>query len=920
MDTLHELLDKFETSPNGLTSMEAEKRLQLYGENRIDSSKKRNKLLDFIDQFKSPLILILLFAVLISFLAGEPKEGIVILTVVIVNALVGFVQQYRSEKTVEALKKMISYKARVLRDGKEEEIDAKLLVPGDIVFLFEGNTVPADGILLDANVLKIDESVLTGESLPVEKLGINEIIGEKSEKGALSMGTICLMGYGKAVVTATGFKTKFGEIAQLVSEAKEEKTPIQEELEDIGLFVGKAVLVLSAVLFFLNYFLFDKGLVENLLFAISIAVAAVPEGLPATITIALALGVKTMAKHKAVIKKLSSVETLGSISVICSDKTGTLTKNELTLKEVELSSGEGYHFHGVGYDPTNPHISAGHIGDDLIPQPRDQYHTGLKKMMEIFHYCNDSHLKKTDTGYKILGDPTEGSLKVAVEKTKAYFGEFVIQGARLFEIPFNSDRKRMSVIVQTGEEKNKLVVYSKGAPSVLLNHCSHYFDGKVVKELTIDKIKEFSELDEKLALEGMRVMAFAYKEIDSFTKPKTEKEIDAFEKKLIYVGLAGLIDPPRLEIKESVGICRKAGVKVYVITGDHPLTAKAVAGQLDIFTPGKPVELITGVDLETMEDSQISNLLNWESNVVFARVNPAHKMRIVSLLKKMGERVAVTGDGVNDAPALKTADIGISMGITGTDVAKEAADVILTDDSFASIVAAIRQGRRMYENMKKFVWFVFSTNIGELSLIFLALIIGLPAPLTAVLILLINLGTDMFPAVALGIEPEEPGIINKPPRKLDEKIMNRDFILHFSAVGIFIGIIVLAVFIQDITAIGWDNAIALSKDSFEYKHATTLAFTMLVFMELANSFNAKSFEHSVINKRFFNNHYLLVAILFSTLLMLLVLYTEQGNYWFATVPLEMKDWITIFIFSVLTILFEETRKFLFIKRKQQSTE
>ncbi|MBI4215286.1 MAG: cation-transporting P-type ATPase, partial [Parcubacteria group bacterium] len=642
----------------------------------------------------------------------------------------------------------------------------------------------------------------------------------------------------------------------------------------------------------------------NLLLTVALAVAAVPEGLPAAITVALAISLKIIAKHQAIVKKLSAVETLGSISAICADKTGTLTKNELTVKSLLLPDDFHIHLHGSGYDPRDARLSYWE-NSQKFPLNKDQFSDQLARLMGVFVFCNNAKLYREQAGYKVLGDPTEGALLTAAAKFSHFFKYSSPSGKRLLEIPFSSHRKMMSVLLKA---EGKISLLSKGAFAVLIKRCAFYYEGGEIRPLSAGKIKDFERQQDYLAKKGMRVLAFAYKTLDSMPRPLTSANGAALEEGLVYLGLAGLIDPPRVEIKEHIAACQKAGIKIYVITGDHALTAQTVAEELGIARRDKSSALITGERLDQMDDASLIRVLS-KPNAIFARSDPIHKLRIVSALQRMGERVAVTGDGVNDTPALRKADIGVAMGITGTDAAKEAADMVLLNDNFASIVETIRQARRTYENMKKFIWFNFSTNIGEIVLIVLALMISLSSPLTAILVLLVNLGTDMFPAIALSLEPEEEELLLKPPRQPEEKILNPHFVAHFTINGVFIGLMALLGYINFLKNNGWFWGERLPFDDPLAVHGTTLAFALLVFMELANSLNAKSFQTSLFSGRVLSNRYLWGSIMISAVLVLLVVYTPYGQSLFGTSALGLADWGLILLFSLFVIGFEELRKF-----------
>ncbi|TSC55766.1 MAG: Ca2+-transporting ATPase [Parcubacteria group bacterium Gr01-1014_18] len=899
------IYEHYQSSAEGLSAEEAARRLVQYGRNEIKSHESKSWIREFLVQWQDPLVLILIFASLVALLSGQWKEAVVIIAVVFINSTIGFVQQYRSEKTIAALLGMIVATSRVIREGVEHQISTNLLVPGDLIILGEGATVPADAVLVQADLLRVDESSLTGESVAVNKYSLGEA-GADKENARISMGTFVVRGRGKAIVTATGMATSFGSIAKTVSSGKREITSIQKELGEIGVFVGKAVLAIAVLLFLFNAVFGGLGILDNLIFALSIAVAAVPEGLPATITIALALGAKAMARRKALIRRLSAVETLGSVSVICSDKTGTLTKNELTLKEFSSAEGLDFHFHGVGYDPRDPHLSLKNdsglaaLDARLVPD-------SLIKAARIFYYCNDSVLEEVGGKYRILGDPTEGAMIVASRKIETYFSQKPLGAEKVFTLPFSSDRKRMSVVVA---ERSEFIVYSKGAPSVILDGSDFYWDGTSVREMDDAKKRQLLEESDGLAKAGMRTLGLAWKPLSGWKRPVGTEDVSYLEKSMIYLGSCGLIDPARIEIKDSIRMAARAGIRVFMLTGDHPGTAKAVGAHLELWDTSGRLRILEGTELSGLSDGDFGKIFAQNKNILFARMSPSDKRRIVEVLRGMGERVAVTGDGVNDAPALKKANIGIAMGITGTDVAKEASDMVLLDDSFASIVEAVREGRRIYDNMKKFIWFIFSTNISELILICLALILGFPAPLTAVLILLINLGTDVFPAVALSLEESGDDVMKRPPREAHVRIMNRDFVLHFVVMGSILGIMALSLFVHKLLEGGWSLGYVWTSGDPFHSYLVTLSFTALVVMELANALNAKSLDYSLFSRKIFTNIYLWLSLAGSLSLVLWVVYHPFAQNLFGTSPLPRSDWGTILIFALVVILFEEVRKYI----------
>ncbi len=868
----------------GLTKTEIKKLLEKYGTNELVAESKHKWYHILFSQFADLLVVILIVSAVISFLMGPEhiSDAFVILGIVILNASIGFFQEFRTEKTLEALQKMVHPEIRVLRAGKESLIETKYLVPGDIVILGEGDKIPADGILLEAHSLRIEESALTGESLPVDKKADNEVF----------MGTSVARGSGVFEVKSTGMSTKFGEIARLTTSTKKLKSPLQIELERIGVFVAKLTGVICVVLFGLGI-LRGSSLSESLLFSVSVAIAAVPEGLNTTIVIALALGATVLARKKAVVKKLSSVETLGAVTTICSDKTGTLTKNEMTVREIYLADRSIFNVSGVGYNPFSGKIT--HIGGGK------GRNTLKQKILEICAWCNEAKLINEKNKYKILGDPTEGALLTLVKKSNLdpENKKFQIPIDDKYDeiFPFDSDRKMMSIVIH-----DRVMV--KGSPDQVLEKCTKWSDGKNLYDLDNDKREKIKAHYTRMAENALRVLAFAEKETNETKNLDQEKT----ESDLVFVGLVGMIDPPRDEVADAVVKCETAGIRIIVITGDYGVTAQAIARELGI-VKGDDVRILTGEEVINISDEDLKELLKDKTkSIIFARSLPAQKMRIVEILQSQGEIVAMTGDGVNDAPALKKSNIGIAMGITGTEVSKEAATMILLNDSFASIVTAIEEGRRIYENLKKFVWFIFACNIGELVLIFAAILFAFPLPLTAILILCVDLGTDILPAIALGVDNPEKNLMHNPPRNTNKKLMDKLFVKDFLIVGSVIGASITVAFLYTIHQdLGWWFGDSLD---ISVEHGMTVAFTSLVLVQLINAFSARSFTQSIFKQNPLTNHFLLIAILTSILMVLCIIYIPFLNNILHTTPLIPKDWLVIVIASIIPLIVVEIRKYL----------
>ncbi|MEM2109903.1 MAG: HAD-IC family P-type ATPase, partial [Candidatus Odinarchaeota archaeon] len=746
-----ELYKELKTSPTGLSKEEAKKRLLEYGTNELQRLKRKSKIKLFIEQFKNVLIIILLVAALISVILGEILDAAVIGVIVVLNAVIGFIQEYKAEKAIEALKEMAAPQTIVIRDGKETPIPAKELVPGDIILIDTGDRLPADVRLIEASGLKIDESSLTGESTPVKK-NIEPIknglvtLAERANMGF--SGTVVTSGYGKGIVTATGMSTEIGQIATMIQEEEDKETPLQRKLDTLGKKIGQIVIVLCVIVFIAG-FLRGIPFIEIFLASVGLAVAAIPEGLPAIVTMGLALGIQRMAKRNAIIRKLPAVETLGSANAICSDKTGTLTKNEMTVRRIHLAS-TSFEITGQGYAPRGEFLNKGEKIDPLS-------HEDLKLLITIGALCNNSTLSfdAQKNRWFITGDPTSGALIVLAEKAGLRQSELVKQYKRIAEIPFDSERKRIVTLHENPGEGR--ILFVSGAPDVLLELSGYYLDNGQVKKLDEDKKRMFLKLNDEMAAAALRVIALAYKKMDA---EKVIVEDPNVDRGLVFAGLVGMMDPPRAEVKDAIKLASKAGIKTIMITGDHQNTAAAIARELGILGEGDIV--LTGKQLDEMSIDELEKIV--DKVKVYARVSPKHKMQIVKALKRRGSILAMTGDGVNDAPALKSSDIGVSMGIAGTDVAKEASDMVLADDNFSTIVAAVEEGRMVYDNIKKVVKYLISTNFGEILTIFVGIIIGLPLPILALQILWINLVTDGLPALALGVEPAEGDLMMRKPR------------------------------------------------------------------------------------------------------------------------------------------------------------
>ncbi len=842
------------TKQEGLSKTEVILRLKQYGYNELREARKINPIIIFLRQFKSLLVYILLAAVIISFFLKEYVDAFVILGILLFNAIFGFIQEYRAEKSIAALKKLASLKAKVIRENTVHEIDARELVPGDIILLEEGDKIPADARVIESIHLKTQEAALTGESESIEKQtnSIEKTIALGDQKNMVFAGTVITSGRGKAVVIATGMQTEIGKIAKLIEEAEELATPLQKSLDKVSKILGIGTILVCLLIFGLAVFK-GEALLPAFLAAVALAVAAVPEGLPAVITITLAVGVQRMIKKNALIRKLPSVETLGCTTVICTDKTGTLTKNEMTVRQI-YTNGKAIEVTGTGYNTEGNFFVHGQKID-----PKE-----VSFILKIGALNNNAALDNE----KVVGDPTEGCLLVSAAKANMQREILQQQEPRIEEIVFDSKRKRMSTIHSVGK---KTVMYTKGAPDIILHLCTKILMNGKVRSLTPKDKKAVLEANKNFSSCALRVLAFAYKELPK----KRTNYTEADESDLIFVGLQGMIDPPRQEAKEAILRCKNAGIRVIMITGDHEDTAKAIGAELGLGT-----RVMDGKELESR-----TNLDDIIENIdIYARVNPEHKLKIVEALQKAGHVVAMTGDGVNDAPALKKADIGIAMGITGTDVSKEASAMVLTDDNFTSIVNAVEEGRGIYGNIKKYFGFLLSGNISEVLIVFLITLFGFPLPLIATQILLINLVTDGFPALALSVDPYEPEVMKQKPRKRHEKLYKglAPYIIYYP---IIMTIAAFSVFSYFFLVEG------------NLLKAQTMTFLLISVFELFQAFSCRSTIHHAHHVGLFRNPYLLLAVGASSLVLALVIYVPALQPLFGTVALSGIEVGTIIIIS-----------------------
>ncbi|MGZ3642746.1 MAG: cation-translocating P-type ATPase [Ktedonobacteraceae bacterium] len=881
----------------GLTTVEAHARLQRYGGNVLPSAPPIPIWRRFLAQFWNPLTILLLVATIISFVvwwierdSAFPYESVTIFAIVLLNGVLSYVQEHRAERAVSALQGMTAATARVLRDGDMQTIPTTEVVPGDILVIEEGDTIAADARMLEAIALRLAESALTGESSTVSKNStpIDQEVGIGDQTNMVFSGTAAVAGRGRAIVTSTGAQTEIGRIAGSLQKTVEKETPLQRELDRIGKWLG-IVVTLIAIAMSATILLVDRvgtlvELVDIMLLAVSLAVAAVPEGLTAITTIVLSLGMQRMAVRNVIVRKLSAVEALGSTTVICTDKTGTLTKNEMTVRAVVTASGR-VDFTGVGYDPQGSVLAAGRPLDDSILLEE------LETALRAAYLVNNASLLSLHGKWTVQGDPTEGALLVAAHKVGLQEEDLEGRFPRMREAPFSSERKLMSTAHQDATRSGHLMIYSKGAPDILLARCTYEQVGKEVRPLTEERRVEILADVERLAAEALRTLGVAFRIIASEEIGEARELAEHMEQEFLWLGVIGMIDPPRAEAAESVQLAQQAGVRVIMITGDHPVTAGAIARELGIMK--EEGRVVSGIELEKASDGVLRGMIREVS--VYARVDPKHKLRIVQALQANGEIVAMTGDGVNDAPALKMADIGVAMGIAGTDVAKDAADMILTDDNFASIVAAVEEGRAIFANIQKFLRYLLSSNFGEVLTMFfgviLAGVIGLigeagtaiVVPLLSTQILWINLLTDSGPALALGVDPRDPRQMQKPPRNPKSPAISNAMWVSIIIVGVIMAISTLLI-------MDWSLPAGLIPGSGTLHYAQTMTFTALVLAQLFNVFNARSDQTSAF-RSLFTNKWVWLAILLSLLLQVAVLYLPFLQSAFSTVPLSLTDWL-----------------------------
>ena len=871
--TTDEVLSSLKSGQRGLSSDDAAKRLFEYGPNQLESPSKPSPLKIFLGKFKDYMVLVLIFAAVISYIAGESTNAYVILGIVFLVAVIGFFQEYKAERAMEALREMVAPEADVMRDGKMSTVSASDLVPGDTIYLEAGDKVPADGRIIELTALQVIEAPLTGESLPIKKSTeqLPEEAALADRKNMVFMGTIVSYGNCKAVVTATGLATELGRISGMINQ-RQADPPLKIKLEHLAKRQALLVFAVAAIVFVLDA---SRGspIMESLITAIALAVAGVPEALPFVVTLALAFGTQAMARKNAIIRRLPAVETLGSTTVICTDKTGTLTTGEMTLREIQTF--RTIYVEGPGYTPVGSFSEQGRLID---PQEED-----LARLLKIGTLTNNADIEKANGNWRIVGDPTEGAIIVAAKKA-GVLDRIRKSGTRIAEYPFDSDRRRMTTVDEMQGEGR--IVSMKGAPEAVLGKCTRIAHANGVSPLTKeDKMSILARAD-GMADGALRVLAFACKSLES----RDPLEMDFVESDLIFAGLAGMMDPPRKEVLDAISVSKRAGIRTVMITGDHRLTAKAIGKELDIGNG----EVIEGADLEKMSEEELQRRIDEVS--IFARVTAEHKVRIVEALKKRGNIVAMTGDGVNDAPALKAADIGIAMGKTGTEVTKEASDMVIADDNFATIVGAVLEGRRIYDNIRKGTTYLLAVSFAELATIFIAVVLGYPIPLLAAQILWINVVAEEFPAIGLALEPAHALIMTKKPRDPRESMPSRSLLIYTLGIAAAIVTGTLGLYMASLE-MGQDLV-----------YARTMAFVGLGFFTVYNAYSCRSLDESIFRMNPFGNKTLLLGIAGSIFSILAVVYIPFMQSIFQTKPLTSESWAMVLGVGLLVVVAAEVMK------------
>jgi potassium/sodium efflux P-type ATPase len=932
--TPDEVLKKFSVSEKGLSAEEAKKRLEEYGLNKIEKKRKWRRVKLVLHQFNDALVWILLVAAGLAFAFGEMRDVAIILVIVFLNAAIGFSQEWKAERIMERIQRFTSDKAFVFRNGQKIEIDAKEIVPGDVIFITSGDNVPADGYILESYNLHTNSFVFTGESKP-EKKKAKIVTGENLSvadiENVIFTGEQVTMGEAKAVVTATGMRTELGRIAELATEVKEEFTPLQKKMRTLGRDVSILAVAIAGLVLLAGGF-YHLSWYQNFLFALAVAVSVVPEGLPAALSVALSLGMRRLLKNNVLVRKLIAVETLGSVNIICTDKTGTITQNELMVTKIILDDKE-IEISGEGYNP---------VGKFLVENKpvNPQEIKNLDLILKIGALCNDASLVEESGNFKVVGDPTEGALVVAARKYDSDEKYFERGEMKIGENPFESERMRMSVIYQRGRtadvEESGPTSYVKGSPDVLLDLSPKKLTQKGIVPFSDSDKKKTKEIYDRMSGEALRVLAFAYRPLkNKYTDQAAFAEAAASqaEKDLVWVGMMAMIDPPRADVGRAIRECQESGIRVVMITGDYEITARAIAINVGLINPNFQIPIskkisnfkfqisnqfqnpnvknsnsvINGRELALLKDSEISQRIKNGASV-FARITPEQKLRIAAILKNSGAVIAMTGDGVNDAPALKCADIGVAMGKIGTDVSKEASDMILLDDDFASIVAGIKEGRTIYQNIRKFIYYVFSSNASEFLTVVFGTLLFIPAPITAVQILAIDLGTDVFPSLALGVEPAEVGNMKRKPWSPKERLIGAFGFWRLIYVGLIMATGAIVAFLWSMKRGGWDFGEKIDFHSMLYIKSTAATYAVLSMTQMANLLQARSEKMSVFKIGFFKNRWLIGSIFISVGMLLAFLYLPFFQKYLHMSPIDFWDWLVVAGATLAVFIFEEARK------------
>lgn len=901
--TSTEIFHKFETGAQGLSETAAQQKLKEIGANKLRKKHSWKWLKLIGNQFNDALVWILLVAAGLALVFGEQRDAIIIFIIIFINATVGFFQEFKAERILESINKLTTDKALVLRDGEKKELAADKIVPGDVIFVTAGDNIPADGYLIEGYDFKVNSFIFTGESRPEIKKSqvlVEQNLALADIDNMVFSGETVATGEAYFVVTGTGMQTELGKLAHMTAAVEDDPTPLQKQMRTLGRDVTILSIFIGVVVIIAGQY-FRMSLYQNFLFALALSVSVVPEGLPAAISVALSLGMKRLLKHNVLAKKLNAVETLGSVGIICTDKTGTITQNELTVTKVTVGE-QSLEVTGIGYETAGEFFCQ---GQKVNPAEI----TNLELLLRIGALCNSSSLIKEDGKYKILGDPTEGALLVVGRKFDGRKNFFLAGEKKLAENPFSSERMRMSVVFKNDET----VSFVKGSPDILLELCTRQRVGNQVIELTPEARQQIRQNFNALSAEALRVLGFAYRNLDALAA-KYAGDREGFaramaaeaEKDLIWVGTMAMIDPPRKNVSEAIAECKKLGIKVIMITGDYEITAEAIAKNIGLIDGKNSYEVLSGKQLNLLKDREIFRKIK-EKEIVFARIAPEQKLRIATILKNNKQIIAMTGDGVNDAPALKKADIGVAMGFIGTDVSKEASDMILLDDNFVSIVRGVREGRTIFKNLRKFVHYVFTSNASELLTIIFGVILQIPAPISAIQILAVDLGTDIFPSFSLGLEPQEPDSKKKSALG-GQEIINRHGFKRIIYLGVIMATGAVVAFLLSMFRGGWKFGIPIDSDSVLYIKSTTAAYAVLAMTQMANLLQSRSETLSPFELGFFKNKYAIGAIFISVGIFLSFMYVPLLQQYLRMLPIDWKDWLVVIVSIIVVFFFEEARK------------